>query len=248
MPAGSRWLGCGRGSTEGYFWCPVFPFCEILRTDIAEDFRVDSFAGLAAARARRWYPPRAETREGEMKKPGAARRSAWAFCALALLCTGGCERFDETPREVAAAFWAALETRDLDAALALSDAGSRSELRELTEGLSLANVDLGQILRNESAALVETRADFVRRDMDLAFNTHLTRAGATWRVDVNATEHELRRTALAASFEDVRESISESTDLLVEEFEKRALQASEALREALEELEESLREEPAPAT
>jgi hypothetical protein len=178
-----------------------------------------------------------------MKQARAVRRSVGALVALALLSFGGCERFDETPRDVAVAFWAALDDRDLDSALALSNAGSASELRELTDGLALANVDLGQILRNESAALVETRADFVRREMDLSFNTHLSRAGETWRVDVDATESELRRTALAASFEDIRESIGESTDLLVEEFEKQALQASEVLRQALEELEESLREE-----
>jgi hypothetical protein len=84
--------------------------------------------------------------------------------------------------------------------------------------------------------------------MDLTFHTHLTRIDQDWRVDVDATERELRRTALAASFEDVRESINESTALLVEEFEKRALEATESLREALEEFEESLRDEATPST
>ena len=176
-----------------------------------------------------------------------ARRRA-ALLALALLAGPACERFDETPREVAAAFWAALAVRDLEAAQQLSTAESQSELRELADGLSLEDVKLDQILRNEAVALVETRAALARRDMDLEFNTHLVLIDATWRVDADATERELRRTALAVSFEEMRDSIGESTDLLVEEFEKRALEASEALREALQELEESLREEMAPST
>ncbi|MGI9590786.1 MAG: hypothetical protein ACR2P8_05420 [Myxococcota bacterium] len=171
-----------------------------------------------------------------------------ALLALALLAAPACERFDQRPREAAAAFWAALESRDLEAAQRLSTAESASELRELADGLALEDVKLDQILRNESAALVETRAALAQRDMDLEFNTHLVLVDATWRVDADATERALRRTALAVSFEEMRESIGESTDLLVEEFEERALEASEALREALEELEESLREETAPST
>jgi len=176
------------------------------------------------------------------------RPAAWATAlALALLIAPGCDRFDEAPREVAAAFWAALASRDLAAALELSDAESADELRELADGLALEDVVLDEILRNESTALVGTSAALARRDMDLRFNTHLERRDGAWRVDADATERELRRTALAVSFEDIRESIGESTELMVEEFEKRALETSEALRETLEELEDSIRKETRPA-
>lgn len=168
-------------------------------------------------------------------------------CSLLLLTTLACERFDETPREIAAAFWAALGARDLEAARALSDASSPADLQELADTLALEDVMLDQILRNDASALVETRAVLLRTEMDLDFKTHLKRTGDTWRVDVDATESELRRSALAATFTDVQESIRESTDLLVEEFEKRALEASEMLREALEDLEDTLREEPPPS-
>ena len=164
-----------------------------------------------------------------------------------LLCSAACERFDEAPREVAATFWGALAAGDLAAAVAVSDAANEAQLRELAGGLALEDVTLQEILRNEANALVTTRGHLPRGALDLEFNTHLRRSGESWRVDVDATERELRRSALAVSFEDVRDSIRESTDLLVEEFEKRALEASESLREALRDLEESLREETAPA-
>lgn len=183
-----------------------------------------------------------------MRDSTSTRGTPLLLLGLALVATVACERFDDTPRRVAASFWAAIDAHDLAAARNLSDAENENALRELADGLALEGVMLDEILRNESTALVETRAGLARRDMDLAFNTHLTRDGDSWRVAVDATESELRRAALAASFEDVRESIGESTDLLVEEFEKQALDASEALREALEGLEESLRQEPPPST
>jgi len=173
--------------------------------------------------------------------------SAWlAIVALALPTALACERFDERPREAAAGFWAALDVRDMEGARRLSTARSESAFRELANGLALEDVTVAEILRNESKALVDTRAQLARRDMELHFNTHLIFVDGAWLVDVDDTERELRRTALAVSFEDVRESIGESAELMVEEFEKRALEASEALREALEGLEESLRDEAPP--
>ena len=181
----------------------------------------------------------------DSKAAGGIRR---VVLGLALAATVACERFDDTPRQVAGSFWAALDAHDLAAARGFSDAATDDELRELADGLALEGVSLDEILRNEATALVVTRASLARREMDLEFNTHLNRADGSWRVDVDATERELRRTALAESFADIRESISESTDLMLEEFEKQALEASEALREALENFEESLRAEPPPST
>ena len=63
-----------------------------------------------------------------------------AGLALALLGSPGCERFDDTPREVAAAFWSAIEARDLEAAVAVSDAGQPGELR-----VALGGSDANQI-------------------------------------------------------------------------------------------------------
>ena len=164
--------------------------------------------------------------------------------AALLLPVAGCERFDDAPRETARAFWADLEAGDVAGARARSDAASDAVLEELAEELPLRDLELGEILRNEQTALVETRA--VARDTELVFHTHLQRRDGRWRVNVRETRRELRRTAVAAAFEQAQEALSESADMLVEEFEKRALEASEALREAFEELERSLREEPPP--
>lgn len=174
--------------------------------------------------------------------PALARRGA--VFALLIFAVSACDRFDDTPREVASAFWSALASRDLAAAGALSDAAGADALLALRDELPLRDLGFGQILRNDSTALVETRGRSVSRDADLTFNTHLTRRDGSWRVDVRATHRELRRTALAVSFEEVQEAINESADLIVEEFEKRALEASEALREALEDLQRSLAGEP----
>ena len=172
------------------------------------------------------------------------RAACQATLALVLLAAFACDRFDDTPREVAAQFWSALEARDFAAAGRLSNATGEAALRKLSDELPLRNVTLTQILRNESTALVETSGRLADHSLELTFNTHLSQRTGGWWVDVHATHRELRRTALAAAFEDIQEALSQSADRLVEEFEQQALEASEALREALEELKRSLGDEP----
>jgi len=183
---------------------------------------------------------------GSVTLPAMRTRSLAVLAAL-LLAPLACERFDPAPRELAEGFWEALSAGDFAAASALSDAAGPAPVRKLADELPLEGVELGDILRNESSAVVKTRGHLRSLDVDVDFNTHLTRVDGEWRVDLAETRGDLRSNALSASFGKVQQAFAESADLLVEEFEKRALEASEAFRGALEDLEDSLRGNPTPA-
>jgi hypothetical protein len=174
-----------------------------------------------------------------------ARRAALALLALVALALG-CHRFDDAPRRVADEFWTALQREDYEAARALSGEAGENGLRELAQAHRIETVAFGEILRSESKALVETTAVLAPHDVEVTFHTQLVQADGAWRVDLPATRRDLTRQTLAASFEQVRESLRGSTDRLMQEFEQRALEASETLREALEELEQNLSNPPPP--
>jgi hypothetical protein len=169
---------------------------------------------------------------------------ALAFCAA------GCERFDSAPREAAGKFWAALASADVAAAQALADPADPEEeraLRELLEQHPFASYELGETLRGDATALVETRARLAgERASEIAFHTHLARDGAGWRVQAAETRREVVRAALAAAVEDVKASLQESARHLSDAVERGALEFSEALREALEGVERELSGAPPP--
>jgi len=153
---------------------------------------------------------------------------------------GACAERGETPREVSMRFWDAFQEENYEAARALTVGASVSALRDLAEAQALEQFEFEDALLNESRALVPTRAVLAPVGRDLEFHTHLTQVEAGWRVDLRASRRDLTRQALAGSFEGVQESLRESSKALVEEFEQRALEASETLREALEGLERAL--------
>jgi hypothetical protein len=176
--------------------------------------------------------------------PSWLRRAALVLLPLALF---GCSRFDDAPRRVADEFWSALQREDFETARALSGEAGESGVRELAQAHRIETVAFGEILRSDSKALVETTAVLAPRDIEVTFHTQLVHADGGWRVDLPATRRDLTRQTLAASFEQVRESLRGGTDRLMQEFEQRALEASETLREALEELEKGLGGTPPPA-
>jgi len=175
------------------------------------------------------------------------RRAAPGLLAVAALALA-CDRFDDAPRQVADEFWTALQHEDFETARRLSGEAGENELRELAQAHPIDALAFGEILRNQSKALVETTAVLEPRDVEVTFHTHLVQADGEWRVDLNATRRDLTRQTLAASFEQVRESLRGGTDRLMQEFEKRAIEASETLRKALDELEQSLGGAPPPAS
>ena len=137
-------------------------------------------------------------------------------------------------------FWDAFQEENYEAARAFTVGASVSALRDLADAQALEQFEFEDALLNESRALVPTRAVLAPAGRDLEFHTHLTHVEAGWRVDLRASRRDLTRQALAGSFEGVQESLRESSKALVEEFEQRALEASETLREALEGLERAL--------
>ncbi len=160
----------------------------------------------------------------------------------------GCPPLDAAPLDVTQRFWEALDAGRLAEARELSAAPSERGLRKLADRHAFGRVELGQVLRNESAALVETHAVLDdARETRIAFNTHLSRFDGDWRVELEETRREIVRSSLVASVEEVQDSLRDSAEILSDTLERGALEFSEALREALESLEDDLRGTP-PAT
>jgi hypothetical protein len=162
---------------------------------------------------------------------------------LAVILSAGCAPDPNGPGPTATRFWEALRSEEFEAARALTDGASLSEVRDLAAAHPFERVEIGEALDNEAAAQVPThmvRTTGAGPAFD--FQTHLVRVDDGWRVDLRETRRDVTRELLASSFEGVREALRESGSAFVEEFEERALEASEALRETLEELENSLTE------
>ena len=170
------------------------------------------------------------------------------LCIVLALVAAACEPPGEAPDRVAQRFWAAVEAERFAEARGLSTAPGERSLRELSEYHAFARVELGQVLRNENAALVETVATLEgSRQTEIAFHTHLARFDDSWRVEIDRTRRELVRASLAATLEEAQESLQESAQVLSKTIERGALEFSEALREALEEVERGLRGGTAPS-
>lgn len=164
---------------------------------------------------------------------------------LLLLCASSaalsCAPAGEDPAATSQRFWDALRAEDFAAAQSLTDAAALAAVRDLADAHPFAAIEFGESLDNDSMAQVPTR---VQRGggtgPDFSFHTHLIRGESGWRVDLKRTRRDLTRELLASSFEGVQEALRESGEAFIEEFEERALEASEALRETLEALEQSL--------
>jgi len=162
------------------------------------------------------------------------------LAAVLTAVLGACGEPQESPREVSIRFWDAFQEENYEAARALTVEGNVPALRELSETYALEQFAFEEALGNESEALVPTRAVLAPAGRDVDFYTHLRRVEAGWRIELRSSRRDLTRQALAGSFEGVQESLRRSSQALVEEFEQRALEASETLREALEGLERAL--------
>jgi len=182
------------------------------------------------------------------RSPGlaAVTRTAALLLGGALLL-GACGPVGRgAPGDVTRQFWTALAQGDFDAARERSTAPTPAPLRELAESHPVAEIEIGQVLRNELQALVETRLRRDGKDVPLTFNTHLARYDGEWRVDAEATRAELSRAALAFSVEELKQSLEVGAELLADTLEQSALEFSQALRSALEEVERDLQDHQSP--
>lgn len=168
-------------------------------------------------------------------------------CAGCLgLATLACQRFDDAPRVAAQTFWQALADDDLAAARGVATDDAGSDLDALAREHPVREVRCGEILRNESNALVETTVVSEEGEPEITFHTHLRSEDGAWRVDVRSTRRALTRAALATSVERLRESVRGGAEALAEQIERGALEFSEALREAIEDLQGGTQGSPTP--
>ena len=135
-------------------------------------------------------------------------------------------------------FWEAVIEGDLEEARELAiDTDERGWNRLADQGIT--EVEVGELLSEGQEARVETR--LVRERGDLVFPTRLRKFDQGWRIDARATGGALREALLQASMDDLGDAFADSADVVSEAIERGLQEASDALRDAMKEL------EPAPA-
>ena len=144
-----------------------------------------------------------------------------ALLLLVALACGGSPRPDQVARE----FW---------------DGVGRGEATACTEPLAgaaeLRDVAVGEVLDNESSALVTT--SLTRRtaegELRVTFYTHLVRADEGWRVDCDATRAELQKAVFAGSMREFGDALGRGARELGEAIDEGVRELDRALRDALE--------------
>ena len=162
---------------------------------------------------------------------------ASSFVVL-LVWLGGCGYlpWSPGPDRVAAEFWDAVRVGELDRARTLSSRTSDDLLGQWQGRFSIEEIELGEALRNERSAIVNTSLVTMRGEFELrmSFQTHLVREERQWRVDVDRTRQDFAKAAIASAAARVRSAISEGMYELGEALEKGLRELEESLREALE--------------
>ena len=157
-----------------------------------------------------------------------------------LLLAGGCgwlpERND--PAEVATQFWDAVHEDDLDLAMEHASLMS-SDLRDWAEDYEIVEFTLGETLRNERAATIETSVltRLGEFEMRPRFLTHMVREGDLWKVDVDQTQRDLAKGVVTAVAGRVRGALVDGARELGSALEEGLRQLEEGMQDALEDLE-----------
>ena len=161
--------------------------------------------------------------------------------ALAILLAGCGPR--QAPEVITLTFWQAIKAGDFEAAAEqCSGADAEGIARAMGERV-FERVEVGETLRSESSARVATELADARGDA-LQFDTRLERSDAGWRVSLEQTTEELRSASIGAAFGELDEALREGRRVIAEAIERGAREASRALRQAQEEIDELYPPEP----
>jgi len=157
-----------------------------------------------------------------------------SFSVLVALSCGT----SDSPQEVASTFWEAMRLGDRELAATLV---TDESLRLLDDGMlpdEMENILFGEILRNESAAVVRTsmltRSDDI--ELNIVFHTHLLLEQDAWRVDLVATQQEVSRATFAAGMKFVGQAIGQGIEEFGHALEQGAAEVRDAIRDAIEDL------------
>jgi len=155
----------------------------------------------------------------------------------AVVLLAACSAAD-SPERTARAFWDAMSAGDLEAAAReVTDEGRRL----LDDGAlpeSIEKVLLGEVLRNETSAVIRT--SMLTRDDDIelhvVFHTHLSLVDGEWKVELVATQQELARATFAAGMRMVGEAIGQGIEEFGQALEQGAAEVRDAIRDAVDDL------------
>lgn len=144
----------------------------------------------------------------------------------------------DAPQDVARDFWEAIRVGDRERAASLV---ADSSLRSLDDGMipdTIEKILFGEVLRNETAAIVRTSMRTRDADIELSivFHTHLVLQQDRWKVDLGATQQEVTRATFAAGMKFVGEVIGQGIEEFGEALEQGAAEVRDAVRDAIEEL------------
>jgi hypothetical protein len=118
---------------------------------------------------------------------GTARLALLAALAALVACGEAA-----SPEEVALEFWTAAAARNYEGAAPFSTGRGAADVESSLGSFAPAGSPaIGEALRSENRALVETTFLGAAADERVAFETHLVQVDGAWRVDLAATAQEL---------------------------------------------------------
>lgn len=151
-----------------------------------------------------------------------------------------------TPEDVALEFWQAAVERDFDEAEPLSTAADEEAVAEFLGSFAPKQTPaIGEALKSEDRALVETTFLVDANQPPLVFRTQLILEGDAWHVDLAATRQELLRARIDAPLDAVEEAALRARSAANPE--EGAQEASEVIRKAADALDDAVADGPAEA-
>lgn len=147
------------------------------------------------------------------------------------------------PAAVAGSFWEAVREGDHERMAALSSPADRERLERFWK-TAPASVQLGEVLRSNGRAAVETELSYEGHpEVRLRLDTHLINVDGDWKVDLARTRRELAGAWIELGVEQARQAVEEGMAELAEGLEEglRGLGgAGEELEAGMQTLDEAL--------
>jgi hypothetical protein len=167
-----------------------------------------------------------------------SRRSNRALAAsVSVLVAVSCSTSD-SPQEVARGFWEAMQTGDREQAATLVTDESLQLFDDEVIPDEMKKILFGEVLRNESAAVIrtsmQTRSDDV--ELNIVFHTHLVLEDGDWKIDLVATQQEVSRATFSAGMKFVDQAVGQGIEEFGQALEQGAAEVRDAIREAIDDL------------
>ena len=154
----------------------------------------------------------------------------------AVLLLGGCGLGSSSPEKVARNFWRAVADGEMDEAKKLATPASLRRIERMSSRREFEDVEVESAVIQDERAEVETLLVVGEEGDPVVFTTHLVQTEDGWRVDSKKSWQAMNAAFVEASISDLQEAFRAGAGAIGEAVEEGLEEASEAMRDALDDL------------